>query len=333
MVKIWLITVLLFLPALAYSEDTPEAHQPDNSATEQGAEPEDSEDDPSNWVDDTHAYATNQAQALTEWMDSFFYDPDYEFETPESLLRLEWINSWDEKEDDRTKIRLRGKVQLPGLSRRLNLVFSGEENESIVDDETDTEGSIGLRYNLGEGKRSRFDLTLGVSSSDLTPGVRYRNQAPLNDLNFYRYTQRVEWKDEEGFFTTGEVDLDHLLSSDKLIRWSNRAIYGEETEGVEWRSRLSLRHRVLPENGGLPLAVSYFGSVKGVTDPSFVKAYRFGFQLRRQVYRKFLFVEVEPSYRFQKKKDDQDRFGAWKFVVRLEVALHRDLMKSSSSDD
>ena len=74
---------------------------------------------PVNWADQSHAYVTDQAQALTEWMDSFFGDPNYDIEKPESLLRLEWVNSWDEEDDESSKLRLRGKLQLPAISKRL----------------------------------------------------------------------------------------------------------------------------------------------------------------------------------------------------------------------
>ena len=40
------------------------------------------------------------------------------------------------KDDDyNNKVRLRGKLQLPRLSKRLNLVFSGEDGDDLTDDE------------------------------------------------------------------------------------------------------------------------------------------------------------------------------------------------------
>ena len=48
-----------------------------------------------NWVDDSHAYVTDQAQALTEWLDEFFGDPDYDLENAESLRRLELSAAWE----------------------------------------------------------------------------------------------------------------------------------------------------------------------------------------------------------------------------------------------
>ena len=93
---------------------TPADEVPNGEAPLEPGEP------PVNWADYSHAYVTDQAQALTEWMDGFFGDPVYDIEKPESLLRLEWVNSWDEEDDESSKLRLRGKLQLPAISKRLN---------------------------------------------------------------------------------------------------------------------------------------------------------------------------------------------------------------------
>lgn len=327
--KIWPLVLLLCLPALAFSETATEPDEKNNS--EPGAEPEVTNVHSYNWVDSSHAYATDQAQALTEWMDSFFQDPDYEFEQPESLLRLEWINSWDENGDDSTKLRLRGKVQLPGLSRRLDLVFSGEET-GIDDDETDTESSVGLQLNLSERASSRFDATIGVSSSDLTPGVRFRNKGTLGNAYYYRYTQKLEWENDEGFYTTGEIDLDQRLADDELLRWSNRLIYGEETDGTEWRSNLSLRQRISRDGSSQPFVISYNATVRGTTDPDITRAYRLGVLMRRQIYRRFLFAELEPSFGWRKRRPGDDREGSWQIVLRFEIALQQDLRRPAPAE-
>lgn len=280
-----------------------------------------------NWMDSSHAYATDRAQALTEWMDGYFGDPNYDIERAESLLRIEWTNEWDEEDRYNTNLRLRGKLQLPRLSRRLNLVFSGEDGDQLTDDERSLEDRVGFQYKVGEKNRSRVDLTLGINWDGLRPGIRYRNQGPIGERYRYRYTQRLQWEDDEGFFTTGQINLDRALTDDKLLRWSNRAVYGEETQDVEWRSRISLaeRHKRLGKRH--QLVVAYFASVNGVTDPSFVKNYNVGMLFRRQFYRQYLFVELEPTYNLRKRREEDQRKSMWALMLRFEVALERDLLR------
>lgn len=327
MVKIWLITLLLALPAPAWSST--ENNTDKNSSTNtsgQGAVTGYLDDPPITWVDTSHAYATDQVQALTVWMDNFFGDPNYDLEKPESLVRLEWRNIWDEKDDYKTRVRLRGKLQMPRISKRLNLVFNGEDGDKLGADDRKNVDRIGLQYNLGELNRSRVDLTLGVGGGDVRPGIRYRNQGPITEQSGYRYTQRLQWEDSEGFYTTSELNLDRTLDANNLLRWNNRVIYGEESDGVEWRTQLSLGQRRRPEHKSKQLVIGYFGSIKGATDPSYVENYRLGMVFRRQVFRRYLFAELEPSYNFRKDSPQDKRDEAWNIILRFEIVLQRDLM-------
>lgn len=289
----------------------------------------DPDEDSINWVDTSHAFATDQAQALTEWMDEFFGDPNYELEKAESQVRLQWRNSWDQQDNYNTKLRLGGKLQLPKISQRLNLVFSGEDGDVVTDDRAD-DNSAGLLYNVNDKSRQRLDLTLNLNSSGLRPGVRYRNKGPISDDYYYRYTQRLEWENDEGFYTTSQLNLDYALSQWRLVRLSNRIIYGEETLGAEWRSILSHSRR-RPSEHGDQRVVSYFAAIEGFSDPTLIESYRAGMVFRRQVYRKFMFVELEPSYIFRKRIEDDNRDGVWSIRLRFEVFLTRDLRSTTSS--
>ena len=354
-VKIWLaLLLLLTLHTIALGEEVAgtapsvgakkpsedslqgwEAAVPARTPPNGEAPPEPGEPEVS-WADYSHAYVTDRAQALTEWMDSFFGDPNYDIEKPESLLRLEWANSWDEKDDEKSKLRLRGKLQLPAISKRLNLVFSGEDGDDlgdIVEDERESEDRVGLLYSMGERNRSRVDLTLGISTSELRPGIRYRNKGPIGERHRYRYTQRLQYEQDEGFFTTGQLNLDRAVREDTLLRWSNRAIYGEETKGVEWRSRVSLSRRLRATEKKRNTVITGYTSVKGFTDPSYTNNYSIGTLLRAQILRKYLFVELEPSYNWRKQNEIDDRDGVWNIVLRFEILLERDLRRVENGLD
>ena len=331
--KSW-FTILLAVPLLQL---TPPATVADDRATASGGqtgteqqtdEPLDPNDPEVTWIDNSHAYATEQAQALTEWMDSFFGDPVYDLEEAESWLRLDMVSDWDEDDGSDFKLRLRGKVQLPRISKRLDLVFSGEDGDGLADledDERQVDDQVGLQYEILRSLRSRVDATLGFSSGNLRPGLRYRFRNPIGDRSSLRFTERIQYESDEGFYSTTQLDLYRALDEDRSLRWGNRVLWGEETDGVEWRTRLSLRERLYADSKR-PLAVAWFGSINGETDPEFyIRNYRFGALLRGRIYRKFLYLEVEPAYNFRKRTPDDSREGAWSFVFRLEVHLRQDL--------
>lgn len=326
--------LLLLLPALGWTAAVAAA-PPDadtTAAAEHRAEPRSGDDvsdsagepgaavdETVTWVDDSHAFATERAQRLTEWMDSFFGDPVYDLEKPESLLRLEWANTWDEVDDYDTRLRLRGKVRLPRLSERINIIFSGEDGDQGVERNQNNQDNAEILYNLGERSRQRFDVTLGLNSGGLKPGVRYRNQGPISDNHRYRYTHRIEWESDEGFYTSAQANLDHVLSDTQLIRWGNRFTYGEETYGLEWRTGLSYQQKFISPMLHDPFVLSCFASMNGFTEPSWVENYRAGLRFRRQLFRRYLFMEVEPSYNLRKRSDENDRHHAWNIILRFEI--------------
>ena len=320
----WLITLLLW-PILAWGEtrQTDEAGVPGQETAQEGPD-----NLPITWVDSSHAYATDQVQALTVWMDNFFGDPTYDLEKPDSLVRLDWHNSWDEEDNYKARVRLRGKLHMPRISKRLNLLFSGEDGDQLgADERNENTDLLGVQYNLGELKRSRVDLTLDAGTWDLRPGIRYRNQGPISKQVGYRYTQQLEYKDGEGVYGTAEVNLDRVLNENSLLRWNNRLIYGEETDGVEWRTQLALGQRQRPLNKKHQLVIGYFGSIEGVTDPEYIQNYRVGMVFRRQVYRPFLFAELEPSYNLRRDTVEQNRSSAWNIILRFELVLQNDLVR------
>lgn len=324
--KIWLAP-LLFASAIALSQeeklnDIPVAPEADPQSIE-------TEEPPINWVDNSHTAVADQAQAMVEWMDDFFGDPTYDLEKAESYLRVEFDNDWEQGQGSDFGVRLRGKVQLPKISQRVDLLFSDEDGDSVDREDREDIDNVSLQVRVREGDRSRFDATMGFSSGNLKPGVRYRSEGDLDFGRSYRYVQRVQYEDDEKFFTIGQADLFQAFNDRDVLRWTNRIKWGENTEGAEWRTRLSLFQR-FRQDTKRPLAMNHFVSVRGETRPtSFIKNYRLGTVWRRQVYRDFLFVEMEPAMNYRRRDYEEKRELSWSFVIRLEIALARDFSRGS----
>lgn len=317
--KLWVIILLFAVPVSVWAEE--------NEAVSNIEGP------PITWVDSSHTYATNQTQALTQWMDNFFGDPIDDLEQAESFLRAELIDDWEDEDGHNFKARLRGKVQLPQISRRLDLVFSGEENEAALSpEERDEDDSLGLQYELTEKDSSRLDLTLGISTGGVRPGVRFRNSNAIGERSSYRFLERVQHENDEGFYSTTQLDLYHAIGDNDSLRWSNRLRYGEETNGKEWRTSLSLRKRYFIDTQR-PIATSVFMAINGVTEPeSFTKNYKLGLLFRRQIFRKFLFMELQPAYNYRRENVDEQRHGVWSIVFKLEIALEKDLRRKKKKN-
>jgi hypothetical protein len=291
-------------------------------------------DPPINWLDNSHSYLTNQTQSLAGWMDAFFGDSAHDADKAESYLRVEFIEDFRSIESNKSKVKVRGRVQLPRMSKRLSLVFNGEDGEDgkdgqFVEDSFDrnTDDSIGLQFRRSESSKARFDYTLGYSSGHLKPGIRYRREAPLGEKYSYRLIERIQYEHGENFFSRTQFRLSRRITDNRLVSWGNKLTYGERTEGVDWSTNISYRTRYRVDRSR-PIAVSYFTSIGGVTRPDdYIYNYNFGLLFRRQVYRDFLFLELEPTINFRKTEASADRESLWRFVVRLEIALQKDLQR------
>ena len=327
--------LLLIATSIALADDKGESTPPTPAnvdaptrsvAQEESSSPNtDPEEDDERWIDAGHDYAAQKANEMTQWVDNFFGNDERDLEQAESRLRLRTIYNWDDRLDNEVKFRLGGKVSLPQISKRLDLVFRGEDMDDFSNQGVDdpSEDRIGLQYQVGprESQKHRFDLTVGFGSSGPKPGVKYVYQdAFAEDLNF-RFTQRFTYDLGEGGYGTSRFVLDKALRERELIRAYTKLLYGEETDGTEWSSSLSYARGWQGDGGRVGASWIYVG-VDGQTEPyEFVKNYKIGLRLRRQAIRDFLFWEIEPSYNWRIDEPYFDREGAWRVELRLEFLM------------
>jgi len=322
-------------PATAAALDNEEAQLdaaqlPGDAATEAGlseatVDPAGNSRGDEGWLDEGQGYAARKANEMTQWVDNFFGNDERDLEQAESRLRLRTIYDWDQRLSNEVKLRLGGKVNLPQISDRLDLVFRGEDMDGMGerDSQQYDEDRVGLQLQVGntELEKHRFDLTMGVSSAGLRPGVKYVFQdAFARDMNF-RFTQRVMHENDEGVYGISQFVLDKALSERSLVRSYTRLMRGEETDGLEWSTNLSYARAWNNDRGRVGATWLYVGA-EGQTDPyDYVSNYLVGVRFRRQAYRDFLFWEIEPSYNWRIDEPYFDRDGAWKVVLRLEFLL------------
>ena len=136
---------------------------------------------------------------------------------------------------------------------------------------------------------------MGFGSSGPKPSAKFVYQdAFAKDLNF-RFTQRFTYDLGEGGYGSPRFVLDKALGDRELVRAYNRSLFGEKTDGDEWLSSLSYVRGWGGDSGRAGATWLHVGA-DGQTEPyDFVKNYKIGARFRRQAYRDFLLLEVEPS--------------------------------------
>ena len=297
---------------------------PISAAQEASGEEATDTEEPADWVDAGHDYVADGANRAVQWMDDFYGTEIGDVESASSRIRLRFGYRYDDLEKGDFKVRVRGKVQLPKLSKRLALVAEGTDGEnldsggSIREDDDD---QVGLQYKFGESGRNRIDGILSVNSSaDLRLGVRFRRDGKPSDQLTWRFVQDLAHQTgDKGWFTKTRFDTFRRLDDNDLLAWINRVEYGDDTYGVQFRSSLQWRHRLAERS-----VISYIVGFDGVTDPDpLTENYGFSVNYRTNIFRKYLYVELEPAYMWRKESDFESREGVYAINVRFEINFEK----------
>jgi hypothetical protein len=270
------------------------------------------------WVDTSYEYVTARTDLLAQRLDSFFGEPHSDLESADSVLRLLGEVEQDQQDGSDGKIRLRGKVDLPQIDRRLSLVFfeEGEDRRDVAPAGEHEDSDVGLQYRLSERERSRLYLSVGTNASlEFRSSLRYRYLYPIREDLLARFSERVYYKEDEGIGALTRLDLDYSLTDNRILRWTADVDYGEETDGAEWGTRLSYLIRLNDKE-----ALSHFVAMSGQTDPEdYTSAYALGVRYRRNMFRPWVFFELEPSHEWRRDAPADDMDPAWVLTLRIEL--------------
>jgi len=284
---------------------------------------EGTESDDTIWLDDGHHYVASRGGEMAHWMNSFFGDVRTEEEAPTSTLRVRYEQQVDDHNEWESDIKLRGKLYLPNLSEKLSLLFSDEDsgttgNDDLLIDSRDTPEDLALQYNAKQKDRYRIDLRVGLQSS-LSPktSVRYKYEYPIDDTLVGTFSQEALYLGGDGFASISRVEFDKLIDDDKIVQWHNRLDWAEDSPGLEWGSSLSWDKRLTSKK-----AYGYFIAVHGKTEPAkMFNGHSIGMRYRQNIYRDWLFAEVQPSYRWNKPDPSEPRKAGAVLLLRLEAVF------------
>lgn len=277
------------------------------------------------WLDQSHDYVSDQADNLAAWMDSFFGVNRVDEEAPYSTLRLRLEPEWDEMDGWDTGISLRGKVHLPNLNKRVSLLFSDDDertgSDDLLIDRQNAPDDIALQLTARERKNDRLDFKIGLRST-LHPktSVRYRYEKPLSEGIIGRLSQEALYRTDDGFAAETRADLDTILDEDKVLQWTNRLRWFEDESGLSWNTGLSLNRRLSNDR-----VLGYYLAIAGATEPGYyTRSYGFGLRYRQNIFRKWLFAELQPSYFWRRDEFEDRREGSAAILLRLEAVFTRD---------
>lgn len=331
----------------AAEPSTPTPAPPEGAAPKPppaAASNEEAPDKKDNWIDVGHAFIEHRVFAPILRLDRFFSDErDLDAERSRSFLR--WRNEVHFTEDATGPIftiGVRANLRLPGLNqqlRRLRIVIAGETRDALrnffprrpgssISDDEDTLGAsnAGFRLYFLDTLVSHADVGAGVLTR-IPPGLysqlRLRTAIPVRKLFLTRQVVTGFWRTDTHFGTSAGVELERPLTRTFVSRINGSATLTEKSQGVEWASEVAL-FAFIDEQRAAQLALAVNGRTRpnlasdGVTRPPDLDRFRLYTRLRRDLYRRWIFVEIEPELAWTWNLE-RHRHPAWGVTFRLEA--------------
>ncbi|HEY6001578.1 MAG TPA: hypothetical protein VIV57_01810 [Anaeromyxobacter sp.] len=267
------------------------------------------------WVDDLHRRMERELTDLTERLDGTFgEDRRLDLERPGTYLR--WRN--EVRVDDRgawsPRTSARASLQLPAFKRwvkRLQLVFSGESkgedptirrledpgNPAFSPSIRAEQASLELRNDFFRTPATVVQAATGIRLRlpfEYFAALRFRQRLDLGWKITSRFTQEGSWTSRERFGEKTQVDFDRPVAPHTQVRWNNAGFYTGVSRGYEWATELGLAHELVSVRTAAYLAFALTG-LRLPQGSAEVQLYRLFARLRRDVWRRWLFVELEPE--------------------------------------
>jgi hypothetical protein len=273
-------------------------------AATQGEDP-DAPDPEDTWLDRGHSLLEEKLFAPVVAFDRFFSDErDLELERARSFVQLRNELRLDESGRPAYAPVVRANLRLPGVNawlQRFRLVLEGQARDAYTalfpgQDGADPSGTGGaeVRFGLWDGLVAHADLGAGVLFK-MPPGaftrLRLRFAFPVHDLFLARLATSGFWRTDTRLGTSAEGYLERPLTGSAVLRLASDAQLTQRSRGVEWSSELGALLALAPRS-----AVAAMAGLRGATEgPAAVERYRVAARFRRDLFRDWLFFELEPE--------------------------------------
>ncbi len=263
-----------------------------------------------------HALITAGLQDTANWLDRFFGDERVQ-EQASSELRLGLTTSFLEGEGAQFGTRLRGRVNLPRISQRFQLLFEGEPDESDPTGLQSGSGSSSLRVLLRNTPARRLSFALGFRGGLKDPHLFVRTRLTRlyqNGLWLHRLTPTVTWIADDDWEAYLRHDLERTFAGRYFFRTTTKPKWADKEDGFRleqnftWVKRLSLLRYV---------AFDWLNEFYSERDEK-LEVSHLRLRYRRAIWYDKLFLELAPGLRFHADDGFHPRLEGY---VQLEVVF------------
>lgn len=274
-------------------------------------------------VDRAHRTISENINSAARWIDSFFDDERFIAEDATTKLRLResvFLEHDERRPEYKTKVSL--SLKIPRTKHKLRVFLASEEDTDKTPDtlfnrvESSAETSAaGVQFFAKASRKRNISLTTGIEidSAEFFIGPRFRRTFEFDSWNLV-FTQRVRWFTSKGWEATTRFDYERLLSERLFFRNTLDGRWRENDDGYLYEIRPSLVQQLHSKK-----AIEYQWNNLFKTKPnhrldSSIVLVRY----RRNLWRKWLFYEINPQLAFRNGEDFEPKAGV---TFQIEVVF------------
>lgn len=273
-----------------------------------------------------HAGWSSNVVGAARYLDRFFADPKLDEESNDTRIKLSLGVRFKEYEEVKLITRANLRLQLPGTSKRLKLVFEDlvESDDpgtarDVITDFDNASPDAALRYNLRSKKRYKLDADAGVrlgSTDQMFLRLRGDRRFSITDELRVRTTQSVRWWSADGWVSLTQVEIDRQLHQDILFRSKSELEWAEEEPGVQPMQTFSL---IYAKSSHRAYRVDVGGSWPESPDVTEAN-YFLTLSSRRRIHHNWLYLELKPGVEFPQTRNYEEVFY---FTVQFDIVFGR----------
>lgn len=251
--------------------------------------------------------------------DSFFQSEKYLSETDDTYVRVRVENYFQSKGSSDFDMSLRAQVPFRKSRKNLKVFLDNmtlDNAKEILKDE-DEAPDIGVNY-FKLDKKIHSIYSVGFRGTD--PFVKARYNMPIQtDGWLIDLVQSFKYSLDDKFEEETNIYFDKEVGRESLFRVQLYRKTREDLRGMDYALSL-LYYRNLSKHTGYGFSQMFFGNTKyeytvenGIEPPqtkqiSGINNYVTSFSWRKQLWRKWFFVEVRPSVNFDKRYDYEPNY-------------------------
>ncbi|WP_040727260.1 hypothetical protein [Thiomicrorhabdus sp. Kp2] len=290
-----------------------------------------------NSLGDTQAYLGGYVQSMGENVDRFFGSKDLDVVYKNNRLIVYTPLTLYDNGDSVSSVNFRAQIDLPKTNNRWKVVvssFEGDEEEKVdslnrseitpsstqQNDPNSSQNSIAGRYLLSNSENMFSHLDMGLKFINfIEPNpfvkykIRYKKESSEKIIN--RGTQTLYFERDKGFAWEGQHVFDYQNSKNWLSRMQTTATWWRDDTEMLVNQRGILFEKVNPYR-----ARAYFvdGNWSIVNEGATFTSTGLGLNVREQLYKDWLFAEVEPRVTWY----EADNFNEPFYSLRLMLEMH-----------